>query len=75
MPIKPSQLFFDKDDYELLRIVKKVLSRTHKHQSMSSLMIDSMHPHGIKEMAATQRSAYRLCHRPAARLAGDGQGG
>ena len=62
MPIKPSRLFFDKDDYELLRIVKKVLSRTHKHQSMSSLMIDSMHPHGIKEMAASSglRIAYAI---------------
>ena len=58
----PSRFFFDKDDYELLRIVKKVLSRTHKHQSMSSLMIDSMHPHGIKEMAATSglRIAYAI---------------
>lgn len=58
----PSRFFFDKDDYELLRIVKKVLSRTHKHQSMSSLMIDSMHPHGIKEMAAASglRIAYAI---------------
>ncbi|MDP3479825.1 MAG: CPBP family intramembrane metalloprotease [Desulfoprunum sp.] len=62
MPMISSRLFFDKDDYELLRIVKKVLSRTHKHQSMSSLMIDSMHPHGIKEMAATSglRIAYAI---------------
>ena len=62
MPNMPSRLFFDKDDYELLRIVKKVISRTHKHQSMSSLMIDSMHPHGIKEMAATSglRIAYAI---------------
>ncbi len=62
MPTMQNRLFFDQDDYELLRIVKKVLSRTHKHQSMSSLMIDSMHPHGIKEMAATSglRIAYAI---------------
>ena len=62
MPTKLTGPFFDKDDYELLRIVKKVLSRTHKHQSMSSLMISSMHPHGIKEMAATSglRIAYAI---------------
>jgi hypothetical protein len=62
MPKKQTGLYFDKDDYELLRIVKKVLSRTHKHQSMSPLMISSMHPHGIKEMAATSglRIAYAI---------------
>jgi len=54
MPTNPTRPFFDKDDYELLRIVKKVLSRAHKQQSMSSLMIASMHPHGIKEMAASR---------------------
>lgn len=62
MPKKQTVLYFDKDDYELLRIVKKVLSRTHKHQAMSPLMISSMHPHGIKEMAATSglRIAYAI---------------
>ncbi|HSO09794.1 MAG TPA: hypothetical protein VLR45_07380, partial [Desulfoprunum sp.] len=60
MPTNPTRPFFDKDDYELLRIVKKVLSRAHKQQSMSSLMIASMHPHGIKEMAASR--GLRIAH-------------
>jgi hypothetical protein len=60
MPTNPTRPFFDKDDYELLRIVKKVLSRAHRQQSMSSLMLASMHPHGIKEMAASR--GLRIAH-------------
>ncbi|GAB1409689.1 hypothetical protein MASR1M90_08430 [Desulfovibrionales bacterium] len=55
-----SRVFFDANDSKLLHIVNDVLSRDSRQQSMSSLLAHYMHPHGIKEMAASQglRIAY-----------------
>ncbi len=52
MKNKPSAFFFDKNDYELLHIVNDVLERGPKSQALRSLLVEYMHPHGIKEMAA-----------------------
>ncbi len=52
MADKPSRFFFDNNDFKLLNIVNDVLKRTASSQSLSFLMASSMHPHGIKEMAA-----------------------
>jgi hypothetical protein len=59
---KPAAIFFDKNDYELLRIVKDVLERNSKTEAMRSLLSEHMHPHGIKEMAAPKglRIAYAI---------------
>jgi hypothetical protein len=54
-------LFFDRKDYELLKIVNDVLG--HKDpRSLKKLLIPYLHPHGIKEMAATTglRIAYAV---------------
>lgn len=57
-----SYLFFDPNDYTLLRIVNDVLCRSPQSQSIRSLLSPYMHPRGIKEMAATQvlRIAYAI---------------
>ncbi|MDD2463925.1 MAG: hypothetical protein PHI97_07995 [Desulfobulbus sp.] len=62
MSHKPSPLFFDGNDYKLLNIVNDVLKRGSRPQSLSSLMASTMHPHGIKEMAAPSglRIAYAI---------------
>ena len=52
MKNKPSAVFFDNNDYILLRIVNDVLERGPKSQALRSLLVEYMHPLGIKEMAA-----------------------
>ncbi|HDQ39610.1 MAG TPA: hypothetical protein ENN39_01070 [Desulfonatronum sp.] len=55
------RLFFDRKDYELLRIVNDVL-KEEDPRSLKSLLIPFLHPHGIKEMAASTglRIAYAV---------------
>ncbi len=62
MKLKTSSLFFDKNDYHLLEIVDDVLERGPRSQTIRSLPMEHMHPHGIKEMAAPQglRIAYAV---------------
>lgn len=62
MNSKPAAIFFDKNDYELLRIVDDVLARGSKTEALRSLLSEHMHPHGIKEMAAPKglRIAYAI---------------
>jgi hypothetical protein len=60
------RLFFDRKDYELLNIVNDVLDQEDS-RSLKKLLIPYLHPHGIKEMAASTglRIAYaviRLFH-------------
>ena len=57
-----SRLFFDRNDFTLLRIVNEVLQRTAERASVHSLLDCRMHPHGIKEMAApgVLRVAYAI---------------
>jgi len=60
---RPSRVYFDRKDYELLRIVRDVINREDA-PSNKKLLAPYMHPHGIKEMAATRglRIAYAVVH-------------
>jgi hypothetical protein len=62
MQNKLSRIFFDKNDYQLLEIVKDILERGTQSQVLRSLLSKNMHPHGIKEMAAERglRIAYAV---------------
>ena len=62
MDKKPAAIFFDKNDYQLLSVVKDVLERGGKSKDLRSLLVEHMHPHGIKEMAAPRglRIAYAI---------------
>lgn len=55
--------FFDARDFELLGIVNDVLSRK-DYPDLKKLLSSYLHPHGIKEMAATKglRVAYAVVH-------------
>ncbi len=59
---RPSSIFFDKNDYQLLRIVNDVIERGSQSRTLRSLLDEHMHPHGIKEMAAARglRIAYAI---------------
>ncbi len=59
-----SKILFDKQDHELLRIVNDVLNRDKSLRSQKKLLYPYLHPHGIKEMAATKelRIAYAVIH-------------
>jgi len=61
--LRPSRAFFDKKDYDLLRIVCDVVNREDA-PAHKKLLAPYMHPHGIKEMAATRglRIAYAVVH-------------
>ncbi len=60
---RPSRIYFDRKDYDLLRIVCDVVERDDA-PSHKKLLAPYMHPHGIKEMAATRglRIAYAVVH-------------
>jgi hypothetical protein len=62
MEKKPARIFFDKNDYQLLRIVNDVLEKGSQSRNLRSLLVEHMHPHGIKEMAAPRglRIAYAI---------------
>jgi hypothetical protein len=57
-----SRLYFDQNDYTLLRLVNEVLQRSAESAGIHSLLDCCMHPHGIKEMAAPRvlRIAYAI---------------
>ncbi len=57
------RFFFDRRDYELLRIVKDI-SRRKGTPAHRRLLAPYLHPHGIKEMAAQRalRIAYAVAH-------------
>lgn len=56
------RLFFDTNDFTLLRIVNDVLARSPQSHNIRSLLASYMHPRGIKEMAVPQvlRIAYAI---------------
>ncbi|SNR86942.1 hypothetical protein SAMN04488503_1614 [Humidesulfovibrio mexicanus] len=60
---RPGRAYFDRKDYDLLRIVCDVVEREDA-PSHKKLLAPYMHPHGIKEMAATRglRIAYAVVH-------------
>ena len=54
------KFFFDKQDYELIHLVNKVVSQ-HGHTSNESELFDAnLHPHGIKAMAISREM--RVAH-------------
>jgi hypothetical protein len=59
-----SPLLFDRRDYALLAIVNDVLDRDKPHWDLKKLLASYLHPHGIKEMAASRglRVAYAVIH-------------
>ncbi len=56
------KIFFDRHDHELLSIVREVVSRSGQTRALRSLLVEYMHPQGIKEMAAPRglRIAYSI---------------
>ena len=72
MPIKPSRLFFDKNDYELLRIVNEVLARGSK--TGDALSPERAHASPRHQgNGGPQGIAYRLRHRRSARVVRTGK--
>jgi hypothetical protein len=61
--LRPWRAYFDRRDYDLLRIVCDVIEREDA-PSHKKLLAPYMHPHGIKEMAASRglRIAYAVVH-------------
>jgi len=61
---KISRFYFDQNDYALLNIVNDVLNRDESHKLVKNLLTPYLHPHGIKEMAASMglRIAYAVIH-------------
>ncbi|TVR00167.1 MAG: hypothetical protein EA399_05365 [Desulfovibrionales bacterium] len=61
MPAMGNRLYFDRKDYELLGIVNDVL-QGEDAPNLKSLLAPYLHPHGIKEMAASTglRVAYAV---------------
>ncbi|MCK4534867.1 MAG: hypothetical protein KAT81_04990, partial [Syntrophobacterales bacterium] len=59
-----SKMLFDKQDHELLVIVNEVLNRDKSRKYLKNLLNPYLHPHGIKEMAASKelRVAYAVIH-------------
>ena len=59
-----SKIFFDQRDYRLLEIVNDVLDRDPSLKHLKKLLAPYLHPHGIKEMAASTglRIAYAVVH-------------
>ncbi len=60
---RPGRAYFDRKDYDLLRIVCDVVEREDA-PSHKKLLAPYMHAHGSKEMAATRglRIAYAVVH-------------
>jgi len=59
---QPSSIYFDKKDYQLLGIVNDIMERGSAAHTLRSLLVEHMHPQGIKEMAASRalRIAYAI---------------
>ncbi len=55
-------IFFDKNDYLLLQVVRDVLDKGDKAVELRVLLGEHLHPHGIQEMAAPKglRIAYAI---------------
>ncbi len=49
---KKSRLYYDEDDYRLLEIVNKILSRGKNPSMLRRLFDPGLHPRGVKELAA-----------------------
>ena len=64
MKKKRGTILFDREDHELLIIVSEVLNRDISRKYIKNLLNPYLHPHGIKEMAASRelRIAYAVVH-------------
>ena len=62
MKKRVSKIFFDKNDYQLLEIVRDIQGRGAQSQILRSLLSENMHPHGIKEMAAERGLRFQDPH-------------
>ena len=62
MKNRPAAIFFDKNDYQLLQIVRDVLAKGSQSSELRVLLGEHMHPQGIQEMAAPKglRIAYAI---------------
>lgn len=60
MKVQIPRVLFDRRDYDLLRLVDDVLEHRDSLQYLKDLLYPYLHPHGIKEMAASPalRMAY-----------------
>ncbi|MDT8273618.1 MAG: hypothetical protein RRA35_10565, partial [Desulfomonilia bacterium] len=58
------RLLFDQEDHDLLVVVNDILHRDPSRSAFRSLLNPFLHPHGIKEMAASRelRIAYAVAH-------------
>ena len=56
------KILFDREDHELLVIVNEVLNRDESRKTIKNLLNPYLHPHGIKELAASRelRIAYAV---------------
>ena len=63
-PLRISRLLFDRRDYELIRIINDVSSRSRDLDYIRRQYYSYFHPHGIKEMAESRslRIAYAMVH-------------
>ena len=57
-------LYYDKNDYKLIKILNDVLTRKVDHSHFKTLLTPYLRPHGIKELAASRRIriAYAIMH-------------
>ena len=64
MKMGAEKILFDREDHELLVIVNEVLNRDKSRKYIKNLLNPYLHPHGIKEMAASRelRIAYAVVH-------------
>jgi hypothetical protein len=64
MKKRTRSILFDREDHELLVIVSEVLNRDVSRKYIKNLLNPYLHPHGIKEMAASRelRIAYAVVH-------------
>ncbi len=62
MKNRSAAIFFDKNDYQLLQIVRDVLEKGSQASELRVLLGEHMHPQGIQEMAAPKglRIAYAI---------------
>ncbi|HDP26113.1 MAG TPA: hypothetical protein ENN34_11815 [Deltaproteobacteria bacterium] len=58
------RLLFDQEDHDLLVVVNDILHRDPSRSAFRNLLNPFLHPHGIKEMAASRelRIAYAVAH-------------
>lgn len=54
------RFFFDREDHELLEMVKRIESSQCGHGHLPQILDESMHPHGVKNLVCTPE--FRIAH-------------